>query len=45
MEPGKLGDRVWDAVAGKRYFRNWLQISLAAMREVAEERAAGRPSA
>ena len=45
MEPGKLGDRVWDAVAGKRYFRNWLQISLAAMREVAEQRAAGRPSA
>jgi hypothetical protein len=39
MEPQRMGLRVFDAVAGKRYFDDWLRKSLLAMREVAEERA------
>jgi hypothetical protein len=32
--------KVFDAVAGKRYFRRWLEQSLDAMERVARERAA-----
>jgi uncharacterized protein YndB with AHSA1/START domain len=41
MEPRALGFRVFDAVAGQRYFTRWLEQSLAAIRDVA----AGRASA
>ena len=40
MDPGKLQYRIFDLVAGKRYFRSWLLQSLEAMREAARERAA-----
>lgn len=40
MDPQGLADRVFDAVAGKRYFRNWLEDALDGLREAAgEERA------
>ena len=39
MEPAKLQYRVFDWVAGKRHFRNWLEQSLDAMQRVACERA------
>jgi uncharacterized protein YndB with AHSA1/START domain len=39
MEPSKLQYRVFDWVAGKRHFRNWLEQSLDAMQRVARERA------
>jgi hypothetical protein len=32
--------RIFDVVAGKRYFRRWLEQSLDAMERVARERAA-----
>jgi hypothetical protein len=38
MEPRKARYRVFDAVAGKRYFTRWLEQSLAALRRVALER-------
>jgi uncharacterized protein YndB with AHSA1/START domain len=40
MEPDKLQYRVFDFVAGKRYFRSWLTQSLEAMQRVAGERSA-----
>ena len=39
MEPARLQHRVFDRLAGKRYFRSWLQQSLAAMQRVAATRA------
>ena len=39
MEPAKLQHRVFDLVAGKRYFRSWVRQSLEAMQRVASERA------
>jgi hypothetical protein len=44
MDPADLGHRVFDAVAGKRYFRRWLANLLEAMREAAVHRRPGRPS-
>ena len=46
MDPHNLPNRVFDAVAGRRYFRKWLAQSLEALREAAGERrdlAARRP--
>jgi uncharacterized protein YndB with AHSA1/START domain len=40
MDPGKFQHRIFDLVAGKRYFRSWLLQSLEAMRDAARERAA-----
>jgi hypothetical protein len=40
MDPADLGHRVFDIVAGKRYFRRWLEKSLDAMEDAAAERAA-----
>jgi uncharacterized protein YndB with AHSA1/START domain len=40
MDPGKLQYRIFDLVAGKRYFRSWVRQSLDAMQRVARERAA-----
>ena len=39
MDPHRVANRIFDAVAGKRYFRSWLAQSLEAMREAAAERA------
>jgi hypothetical protein len=39
MEPDGLANRVFDAVAGRRYFRRWLEESLEAMERAAVERA------
>jgi hypothetical protein len=35
MDPQDLGRRVFDLVAGRRYFRKWLEQSLDALREAA----------
>jgi uncharacterized protein YndB with AHSA1/START domain len=40
MDPAGLQHRIFDFVAGKRYFRSWLLQSLEAMQRVACERAA-----
>jgi hypothetical protein len=39
MEPNGLAYRVFDAVAGRIYFRNWLAASLEALAEAARRRA------
>ena len=39
MDPGKFQYRIFDLVAGKRYFRSWLEQSLDAMQRVAADRA------
>lgn len=39
MEPDGLANRVFDSIAGRIYFRRWLEASLDAMREAAIERA------
>ena len=39
MDPDGLANRVFDAVAGRIYFRNWLAESLDAMGKAAEQRA------
>jgi uncharacterized protein YndB with AHSA1/START domain len=39
MDPEGLANRVFDAVAGRIYFRNWLAESLDAMGKAAEQRA------
>ncbi len=39
MHPKSAGMKVFDTVAGKRYWRRWLEQSLDAMRRVAGERA------
>jgi uncharacterized protein YndB with AHSA1/START domain len=38
MEPEKLRYRVFDTVAGKRYFTRWLEQSLEALRRLSAER-------
>ena len=43
MEPVGTRMRVFDAVAGRRYFRRWLEQSLDAMEQVAVEKAAIAP--
>ena len=40
MEPATARMKLFDVVAGKRYFRRWLEQSLDAMQRVARERAA-----
>ena len=35
IEPRRIGDRVFDATLGRRYFRNWSEQSLDALRTVA----------
>jgi hypothetical protein len=39
MDPETIGTRVFDVIAGKRYFRRWLGKSLVALREVTRRRA------
>jgi uncharacterized protein YndB with AHSA1/START domain len=38
MEPDGLANRVFDTIAGRMYFRRWLEASLDAMRDAATER-------
>ncbi len=45
MDPLTMRMRVFDLTAGKRYFRRWLEQSLAAMEKAARERAAISPRA
>jgi hypothetical protein len=40
MEPTRLPHKVFDLLAGKRFYRNWLELSLEALRAVAEREAA-----
>ena len=40
IDPQDWSGRIFDAVAGKRYFRRWLQQSVDALRAAAGERAA-----
>jgi hypothetical protein len=45
MEPARLQHKVFDVLAGKRFYRNWLERSLEALRAVAEREAAlGSPA-
>ena len=37
MDPQGLANRMFDAVAGKRYFRRWLESALDGLREAAGE--------
>jgi len=37
MDPSGLADRAFDAVAGKRYFRRWLESALDGLREAASQ--------
>jgi hypothetical protein len=39
MEPMTARTRVFDAIAGKRYFRRWLEQSLESMEEAAQDQA------
>jgi hypothetical protein len=41
-EPKKFDLKVFDAIAGKRYFRRWLEQSLDALRRVAAQRSGSR---
>jgi hypothetical protein len=43
MEPLSTRTRIFDLVAGKRYFRRWLEQSLDAMQRVVREQAAVAP--
>jgi uncharacterized protein YndB with AHSA1/START domain len=40
VDPQSMRTRVFDMVAGKRYFRNWLEQSIDALRVAAHERLA-----
>jgi hypothetical protein len=39
MNPIRLQYKVFDILAGRRYFNRWLERSLAAMQEIASNRA------
>jgi uncharacterized protein YndB with AHSA1/START domain len=41
MEPARIPHRVWDTLAGKRFYRDWLAKSLDAMEDVAKAEASG----
>jgi uncharacterized protein YndB with AHSA1/START domain len=45
MEAQDVGSRILDVIAGKRYFRAWMDETLTALDRVARERAAGREKA
>ena len=36
MDPKTVGTRIFDTVAGQRYFRNWLQQTLESLGDVAQ---------
>jgi hypothetical protein len=41
MDPTGLGNRVFDAVAGRRYFSRWMSSTLEALQEAATDRTGG----
>lgn len=43
MQPRRLGDRLFDATVGKRYFRRWSEQSLDALGDAARADARGHP--
>jgi uncharacterized protein YndB with AHSA1/START domain len=43
MQPRGFGNRVFDVTMGKRYFRNWSEQSLAALRDVVHRARDGAP--
>jgi hypothetical protein len=43
MEPARLPHKLFDALAGKRFYRGWLEQSLAGLRAAAEKSAPARP--
>jgi hypothetical protein len=45
MDPKTVGTRVFDWVAGKRYFRKWLEQSIDALKQAARARAPTGPPA
>jgi uncharacterized protein YndB with AHSA1/START domain len=45
MEPRSVGTRVFDAVAGRMYFRRWLEQSLDALRSAAGRTRSAPPAA
>ena len=44
MQPKSVGNKVFDAVAGRRYFRRWLDQSIDALRRVAAKPRPGPPA-
>jgi hypothetical protein len=42
MEPAKLPHRIWDTVAGKRFYRDWLAKSLESLGTIAKREAPSR---
>jgi hypothetical protein len=40
MEPGKLSNRIFDAVAGRRYFDRWLEQTVEGLERAASSRLA-----
>jgi hypothetical protein len=45
MEPARLPHKAFDVLAGKRFYRNWLEQSPEALRAIAEREAAlGSPA-
>ena len=42
MDPKGLGTRMFDAVAGQRYFRNWLQQTIESLGDAARRRVSER---
>jgi hypothetical protein len=42
MEPARLPHKVFDVLAGKRFYRRWLEQSVAALRDAAERTDAPR---
>ena len=44
MQPKGVGNRVFDATAGRRYFRRWLDQSIDALRQVAGRRRPAPPA-
>jgi len=45
MDPERLPYKVFDVLAGKRFYRSWLDQSLAALREAAERPGGTDPKA
>ncbi len=44
IEPRRLGDRLFDATVGRRYFRDWSERSLEALRRAARSERHSTPS-
>ncbi len=42
MEPSRVPHRVWDAIAGRRWYRDWLAKSLDSIREISQREGSAR---